>query len=72
MDVKNKEGIEYLNNDVEDGSVDLIITDPPYIISKDTGMNKHYNTVKKNQEDNVKYVKNKRRKNSKDNNNRIS
>ena len=57
MDVKNKEGIEYLNNDVEDGSVDLIITDPPYIISKDTGMNKHYNTVKKNKADNVKYVK---------------
>ena len=34
MDVKNKEGIEYLNDDVEDGSVDLILTDPPYVISK--------------------------------------
>ena len=26
---------------VEDNSVDLILTDPPYIISHDTGMDKH-------------------------------
>ena len=57
MEVKNKDGIEFLNDDVEDNSVDLILTDPPYIISKDTGMNKHYNNVKKNEKDNIKYVK---------------
>ena len=29
MEVKNKDGIEFLNDDVEDNSVDLILTDPP-------------------------------------------
>jgi site-specific DNA-methyltransferase (adenine-specific) len=37
--------------------VDLILTDPPYIISKETGMNTHYNNVKQNEENNVEFVK---------------
>jgi site-specific DNA-methyltransferase (adenine-specific) len=37
--------------------VDLILTDPPYIISKKTGMNTHYNNVKQNEENNVEFVK---------------
>ena len=34
---ENREGLDYLTT-VEDGSVDLILTDPPYIISRDSGM----------------------------------
>jgi len=39
------EGLQYLST-IKDGTVDLILTDPPYIISKDSGMNTHYNKVK--------------------------
>ena len=38
MDIRNCEGIEFLET-LEDGSVDLVLTDPPYITSRDTGMN---------------------------------
>jgi site-specific DNA-methyltransferase (adenine-specific) len=34
-----------------------VLTDPPYIISRDSGMNTHYNTVKQNEENNVEFVK---------------
>ena len=33
---------------IPNNSVDLVLTDPPYIISRDSGMNQHYNQVKKN------------------------
>ena len=33
--------MEHMDNE----SVDLIVTDPPYIISKESGMNKQYNLV---------------------------
>lgn len=56
IQVKCMEGKEFLNT-LDDNSVDLILTDPPYIISKESGMNKHYNSVKKNEEENIKYVK---------------
>jgi site-specific DNA-methyltransferase (adenine-specific) len=49
-DIQQKEGLLFLQEDVEDNSVDLILTDPPYIISRDSGMNTHYNNVKKNEE----------------------
>ena len=45
----NKDGLLFLQEDVEDNSVDLILTDPPYIISRDSGMNTHYNNVKNNE-----------------------
>ena len=47
IEVKNMDGLQYLST-IPDGSVDLILTDPPYIISKDSGMNTHYNKVKHN------------------------
>jgi site-specific DNA-methyltransferase (adenine-specific) len=47
FDVQNIEGMSYLQS-VQDNSINLILTDPPYIISKDSGMNKHYNNVKQN------------------------
>ena len=56
IDIFNKEGLEYLK-DVKNDSVDLILTDPPYIISKETGMNKHYNVVKKNEENGIDAIK---------------
>ena len=56
INVKNVDGLQYLST-VKDKTVNLILTDPPYIISRDSGMNKHYNTVKKNEENKVEFVK---------------
>jgi len=56
IDIKNVDGLLYLDT-IPDGSIDLILTDPPYIISKETGMNAHYNTVKQNEKDQVEFVK---------------
>ena len=56
IDVHNIDGLEYLKT-IEKNSIDLILTDPPYIISRDTGMNIHYNTVKQNEVDKVEFVK---------------
>ena len=33
------------------------MTDPHYIISKDTGMNTHYNKVKKNEVEGIEFIK---------------
>jgi DNA modification methylase len=54
--IRNKEGLKYLKK-IEENSIDLILTDPPYIISKESGMNEHYNNVKFNEENNIKFVK---------------
>ena len=56
IEVKNITGIEYLKT-ITNNSIDLILTDPPYIISKDSGMNSHYNNVKFNEENNITSVK---------------
>ena len=56
IDIQNTNGLEYLQT-IENNSVDLILTDPPYIISKNTGMNEHYNNVKHNEENNIEFVK---------------
>tara|TARA_B110000211_G_C14060717_1_gene545379 strand:+ start:295 stop:1218 length:924 start_codon:yes stop_codon:yes gene_type:complete len=44
--IKNIEGTEYLNS-LDNNSIQLILTDPPYIISKDSGMNKFSKEVTK-------------------------
>ena len=44
INVENKEGIKFLT-ELPDNSVDLILTDPPYLISKDSGMNKFVKEV---------------------------
>ena len=54
--IKCCDGIEYLKT-IEKNSINLVLTDPPYIISKDSGMNKHYNTVKSNMEMQIDFVK---------------
>jgi site-specific DNA-methyltransferase (adenine-specific) len=55
-EIKNCDGLEYLKT-IENNSINLILTDPPYIISKDTGMDKHYNMVKENEENNIQFIK---------------
>lgn len=47
IEIYNKDGLEYLSS-VLNGSIDLILTDPPYITSRSSGMNTHYNNVKEN------------------------
>lgn len=56
IDVNNVDGLEYLST-IPNSSIDLILTDPPYIISKETGMNLHYKTVKHNEKHNIEFVK---------------
>ena len=56
IEIQNMDGLQYLAT-IPNNSVDLILTDPPYIISKETGMNTHYNNVKQNEENNVEFVK---------------
>lgn len=56
IDIQNKEGLEYLAT-LPNDSVDLILTDPPYIISRESGMNTHYHKVKQNEENQVEFVK---------------
>jgi site-specific DNA-methyltransferase (adenine-specific) len=56
IEIKNMEGIDYLKS-IAANSVDLILTDPPYIISRDSGMNTHYNTVKSNEAKNIQFMK---------------
>jgi len=55
-DIQNMEGLQYLLT-IPNNSIDLILTDPPYIISKDSGMNEHYNNVKSNEENNIEFMK---------------
>jgi site-specific DNA-methyltransferase (adenine-specific) len=54
--IENICGLEYLKT-LDPNSIDLILTDPPYIISKTSGLDKHYNNVKYNEENNINEVK---------------
>ena len=45
MDISNCDGLELLKS-IPDNTIDLILTDPPYIISRDSGMNKFTEQVK--------------------------
>ena len=56
IEVNNAEGMEYLST-IPNNSIDLILTDPPYIISRESGMNSHYNNVKENEKQNIEFVK---------------
>ena len=46
IELKHQEGLQFLS-DIPDESVDLILTDPPYITSRDSGMDKWVNHVAK-------------------------
>ena len=56
IEIENMDGLKYLKT-IEDNSIDLILTDPPYIISKESGMNTHFNNIKYNEENNILQVK---------------
>jgi len=45
MDINNEEGLQYLGK-IEDKSINLVLTDPPYITSKKSGMDTQANIVK--------------------------
>ena len=49
MDIRNCDGIDLLNT-IQDGSVDLFLTDPPYIISRESGMNKFRDAIDSDQD----------------------
>jgi DNA modification methylase len=55
MDIRNIEGTQLLKS-LKDNSVDLILTDPPYIISRDSGMNK-FSQIVSNIENNGTNIK---------------
>jgi site-specific DNA-methyltransferase (adenine-specific) len=55
-DLQNVDGLVYLST-IDENSIDLILTDPPYIISRDSGMNSHYDAVKSNEENNIEFIK---------------
>ena len=44
MNIENCEGRDFLKR-LDNGSVDLILTDPPYIISHETGMNTLHDAI---------------------------
>ena len=46
IEVKNEEGLSYLTT-IDNSSIDLVLTDPPYITSRKTGMDEHMKKVKK-------------------------
>ena len=56
IDIQNMEGLAYLST-IANNSIDLILTDPPYIISRESGMNTHYNNVKSNEQNSIMVVK---------------
>ena len=56
MDIQNMNGIEYLVT-VEDNSIDFILTDPPYITSKETGMDNFKKMIDENKEAGIEFVK---------------
>lgn len=56
IEIKNMDGLKYLLT-IEDNTIDLILTDPPYIISKESGMNTHYNHIKDNEKNNIEFIK---------------
>ena len=56
MDIQNKDGLEYLST-IDNNSIDLVLTDPPYITSTETGMGNLYKQIKENKEKGIEYVK---------------
>ena len=47
IDVHNLDGETFMRG-IDSNSVDLVLTDPPYITSSESGMNSHFNTIQEN------------------------
>lgn len=56
IEIENMDALTYMQK-IKKESIDLILTDPPYIISRDSGMNAHYNMVEENELNNIEFVK---------------
>ena len=56
MDIQNSEGLAYLET-VNNNSVDLILTDPPYITSSSSGMDNLHKQIKECESKGIEFVK---------------
>ena len=56
MDIKNEEGLNYLKS-INNNSIDLILTDPPYITSSETGMDNLHKQIKECNKKGIEFVK---------------
>ena len=56
MDIQNKEGLEYLSS-IDNDSINLVLTDPPYITSTETGMGNLYKQIEENKKKGIEFVK---------------
>ena len=56
LEIKHMDGLEFLST-IQNNSIDLVLTDPPYIISRESGMNTHFKNVKENEEKNIAFMK---------------
>jgi len=56
MNIENKDALSFLS-DIDDNSVDLILTDPPYITSRKSGMDTHYKKIQENKEKQIEFIK---------------
>ena len=56
MDIQNIDGSEYLST-IDKNSIDLVLTDPPYITSTETGMGNLHKQIKENKKKGIQYVK---------------
>ena len=54
--IEKSDGLAFLST-IPSNTVDLVLTDPPYVISRASGMDTHYNKVKENEANGVEYVK---------------
>ena len=54
--IQNKDGMGYLST-IADKSVNLILTDPPYITSTETGMGNLHKQIQENIENGIEFVK---------------
>ena len=56
MDIQNIDGLEYLKT-LHNNSIDLVLTDPPYITSRETGMGNLHKQVEENEKNGIDFVK---------------
>lgn len=54
--IEKSDGLTFLST-IPSNTVDLVLTDPPYVISRSSGMDTHYNNVKENEANGIDSVK---------------